>query len=49
MRGQPEMEERIASNGAAVISGTPQQFDARLRSEIAKWAKVIKEVGVHVD
>jgi hypothetical protein len=31
------------------VGTTPEQFDAHIRSEMAKYAKVIKEAGIKVD
>jgi tripartite-type tricarboxylate transporter receptor subunit TctC len=38
-----DVRERIQSTGAEAIAGTPQEFEARLRSETVKWAKVFKK------
>lgn len=42
---QPEVRQQFASQGVDVIGGTPEQFAAYIRSEIVKWARVIKESG----
>jgi tripartite-type tricarboxylate transporter receptor subunit TctC len=44
----PDIAERISSLGAEVVGGTPAQFAAHIKSEIAKWAKVIKEANVEL-
>ena len=44
-----DMRERLRSFGATPGSGTPEQFNALFRHEIAKWAKVVKAAGVRVD
>ena len=44
-----DMRERLRSFGATPGSGTPEQFNAQFRNEIAKWAKVVKAAGVRVD
>jgi tripartite-type tricarboxylate transporter receptor subunit TctC len=31
------------------LPSTPEQFGAYLKSEIAKWGKVVKDAGIHVD
>ena len=43
---QREMKERFFKEGAEVATGTPEQFTAFLRMEIAKWAKVVKLAGI---
>lgn len=45
----PEMAERLASQGAQAVGNTPEEFTEFLRVEIAKWAKVVKASGAHVD
>lgn len=43
---QPEIKERLAAVGFDAVGSTPEAFDARIRLEIAKWAKVIREAGI---
>ena len=45
----PELRERLSSQGAAPVGGTPEQFGRHIRAEIAKWAKVIKAANVKLD
>jgi tripartite-type tricarboxylate transporter receptor subunit TctC len=42
----PELKERFVAMGAELVSSTPEEFDAYIRSETAKWGKVIKDVGI---
>lgn len=44
-----EMRARLFAMGSASVHGTPEQFGAFIRSEIAKWAKVVKESGARID
>ena len=44
-----DMRERLRGFGATAGSGTPEQFNALFRNELAKWAKVVKAAGVRVD
>jgi tripartite-type tricarboxylate transporter receptor subunit TctC len=43
---QPEMKEKLAVVGFDAVGSTPAEFEARIRSEIAKWAKVIRAAGM---
>ena len=45
----PDVRERLSSQGADPVGGTPEQFAALIRGEIQKWAKVIRESGAKVD
>jgi len=44
-----EFREKLAALGAEAVGGTPEQFAAEVRSETAKWAKVIQDAGVKVE
>jgi tripartite-type tricarboxylate transporter receptor subunit TctC len=44
----PAMKERLNGQGMEVITGTPEQFGAHIRTETEKWAKVIKAMGFKV-
>ena len=45
----PDVAERFAADGATPVGTTPQQFAAFLKSEMAKWGKVIKEAGIQLE
>ena len=42
----PQAQKRYGALGAETIGSTPQEFDAFLRAEIEKYAKVIKASGM---
>lgn len=44
-----DMRERYAAMGADPLHSTPQEFDAFIRSEMAKWEKVIRALSLRVD
>ena len=44
--GTPEMADAIKKQGAQPEGGTPDAFGQYLRTEIAKWSKVIKATGL---
>jgi tripartite-type tricarboxylate transporter receptor subunit TctC len=45
----PEVKDRLAQLASEPLPGTPEQFGAFQRAEVAKWAKVVKAAGVHLD
>lgn len=45
----PEVRQRMADIGLTPVGNTPEQFDAYIRSEIPKWAKVVKASGATAD
>lgn len=42
----PEVRARMAREGADPVGSTPDAFAERIKSEIAKWTKVIKAAGI---
>jgi tripartite-type tricarboxylate transporter receptor subunit TctC len=42
----PDVKARVASDASEAIGSSPQEFDRLLRSELARFAKVIRELGI---
>ena len=42
----PEVRDRLSAQGIDPVGNTPEQFAAYIKSEIVKWAKIIKTTGV---
>jgi tripartite-type tricarboxylate transporter receptor subunit TctC len=40
------VRDRFQADGADIVGNTPEEFGAYIASETAKWAKVIKAVGI---
>ena len=49
MTQSKEMRDRLAGMGIEPLSSSPEQFGDFLRSEVARWAKVIRESGAKAD
>jgi tripartite-type tricarboxylate transporter receptor subunit TctC len=45
----PDMQQRLSEDGLVAIGSTRQQFAAHIKTELAKWAKVIKQSGARID
>jgi len=45
----PDIQARLPVDGARFAPNTPEQFSAFVKSEIAKWAPVVKASGARVD
>ena len=45
----PEVQSRLANEGAAFKPTTPAEFAAFQKNEITRWGKVIKDSGARVD
>ena len=46
---QPDVRERLMREGADPASTTPQAFATYMRTEVAKWSKVIKDANIRVE
>jgi tripartite-type tricarboxylate transporter receptor subunit TctC len=44
----PEVQARIEKIGTQVEGSTPEQFDAFIKKEIAKWTKVVDTMGLKI-
>ena len=44
-----EVKQRMADIGLTPVGNTPEQFDAYIRSEIPRWAQVVKASGATAD
>jgi tripartite-type tricarboxylate transporter receptor subunit TctC len=42
----PESRRKMEENGIAAAPSTPEEFGALLRSEIARWERVVREKGI---
>jgi tripartite-type tricarboxylate transporter receptor subunit TctC len=42
----PEVRERLERGGFDLVGNTPEEFGVYIRSEISKWAKVVRIAGV---
>ena len=45
----PDVAKRLADAGLDAVGGTPEELAAYQKSEIAKWAKVVKDSGAKAD
>ena len=43
---QPEVSGRIAAEGSEAVGVTPQQLATHMKTEHAKWSKVIQDTGI---
>jgi tripartite-type tricarboxylate transporter receptor subunit TctC len=45
----PDVKEKFAQLGVEAVSSTAEQFGAYMRSETAKYAKLVKEANIHAE
>jgi tripartite-type tricarboxylate transporter receptor subunit TctC len=46
---QPEIKERFNALGAEVTPSTPEQLAALVKSDLTRWAKIVKDSGAQLD
>ncbi len=46
---QPDVVEKLRSEGGEVLGGTPEKFSALLKAEVPRWARIVKESGASLD
>ena len=45
----PDLTPRFAEQGADVIASSPAEFGKHIRTELARWAKVVRESGIKAE
>lgn len=45
----PDLRENFLKQGLDPVGTTPEQFDQFIRAEMAKWSKIIREVGIKAE
>jgi tripartite-type tricarboxylate transporter receptor subunit TctC len=43
---QPDVRQRILDSGADLAAGTPEEYAATIKNELATWGKVIRDAGL---
>jgi len=46
---QPDVKERLAVLGFKPVANTPDEFSARIKLEIEKWAKVVRDAKLRIE
>lgn len=46
---QPDAKQRIEGYGYQIVGSTPAQLDAHVKSEIARWGKVVRDSGAKIE
>lgn len=45
----PDTQQRLSEQGIDVTPSSPEEFAEFVKTEVAKWAKVVKEAGISAD
>jgi len=43
---EPQVRTRLTEEGGDIVASTPEQFSAYIKTETAKWARVIKAANI---
>ena len=46
---QPDVADKLRSEGGDVLGGTAEQFSTLLKAEVPRWAKIVKDSGASLD
>ena len=49
MLNQPDYHGLLVNNTIDPIGSTPEQLSQYIKTELVKWAKVVKDAGVRID
>jgi tripartite-type tricarboxylate transporter receptor subunit TctC len=49
MVADPGIRKKLDALGFVPVGNTPAEFSERIKSEMARWDKVVKAAGIHVD
>jgi len=49
VRKNPALKDLLIAQGAEPAGGTPDDFAALIKRDLAKWEKVVKASGARVD
>jgi len=45
----PDVAQRLTADGSTLVGSTPDEFGERIRTDIAKWRKVVKAAGIRIE
>jgi tripartite-type tricarboxylate transporter receptor subunit TctC len=45
----PDMQKKLLDQGAEAVGNTPEEFQASLKEEVARWAEVVKISGARAE
>ena len=47
--GQPDVKDRLTTLGFKPIANRPEEFDARIKLEMEKWGKVVRDAKLRIE
>ena len=49
MAADPQVKKKLDTLGFVPVANSPAEFTERIKSEAARWGKVVKAAGIHMD
>jgi tripartite-type tricarboxylate transporter receptor subunit TctC len=46
---RPDIKEKMKAEGVEAVGGTPQEYAAHLKEELARYGRIVKSAGIKVD
>jgi tripartite-type tricarboxylate transporter receptor subunit TctC len=46
---EPTVKKRLLDIGSELLTSTPDEFGAHIRTEYEKWGKLVRESGAKID
>jgi tripartite-type tricarboxylate transporter receptor subunit TctC len=46
---EPEVRERYATLGIEPVGNTPEQFTEQIRTDLARWERVVRQAGIKIE
>jgi len=46
---QPDVKDKLSTLGFVPVANTPEQFGARIKVEIEKWGKVVRDAKLRIE
>jgi tripartite-type tricarboxylate transporter receptor subunit TctC len=46
---RPDFQERLIRDGIEPVANTPEEFAEQIRTDLAKWAKIVKAAGARIE
>ena len=46
---QPDLKDNLTSQAMLTVGGPPEALAAKIKSEMARWGKVVKDTGAKAD
>jgi len=49
MVATPDVKQRLEALGFVPVANTPEEFGDRIKTEIARWGKVVRDAHIRMD